>query len=118
MKFKLEGSEWSQEEENSGVQNNEAIIDNEQADVVNTQDVQDELQDVQENVLKFNNEDEVLEFIKSKEDLYTKVAPRSEEKELPSDIKKYLEFKEETGRGYCWGCGCASGITFMPWIQL
>ena len=101
MKFKLEGSEWSQEEENSGVQNNEAIIDNEQADVVNTQDVQedvqDKVQDVQDNVLKFNNEDEVLEFIKSKEDLYTKVAPRSEEKELPSDIKKYLEFKEETG---------------------
>jgi hypothetical protein len=104
MKFKLEGSEWSQEEENSGVQNNEAIIDNEQADVVNTQDVQEDVQekvqDVQENVLKFNNEDEVLEFIKSKEDLYTKVAPRSEEKELPSDVKKYLEFKEETGRGY------------------
>jgi hypothetical protein len=97
MKFKLEGSEWSQEEENSGVQNNEAIIDNEQANVVNTQDVQEEVQD---NVLKFNNEDEVLEFIKSKEDLYTKVAPRSEEKELPSDVKKYLEFKEETGRGY------------------
>lgn len=101
MKFKLEGSEWSQED---NVQNDEAIIDNEQPYVVNeeiTEEVVTEVQEeVQDNVLKFNSEDEVLEFIKSKEDLYSKVAPKSEEKELPSDIKKYLEFKEETGRGY------------------
>jgi hypothetical protein len=104
MKLKLEGSEWSQVEDNSGVQNNDVIIDNEQDSEVNTQDVQQDVQDdvenVQDNVLKFNNEDEVLEFIKSKEDLYSKVAVKSEEKELPSDIKKYLEFKEQTGRGY------------------
>jgi len=104
MKLKLEGSEWSQVEDNSGVQNDDVIIDNEQDSEVNTQDVQQDVQDdvenVQDNVLKFNNEDEVLEFIKSKEDLYSKVAVKSEEKELPSDIKKYLEFKEQTGRGY------------------
>jgi len=104
MKLKLEGSEWSQVEENSGVQNNDVIIENEQDSEVNTQNVTEQITNsvttTEENVLKFNNEDEVLEFIKSKEDLYSKVAVKSEEKELPSDIKKYLEFKEQTGRGY------------------
>lgn len=104
MKLKLEGSEWGQVEDNSGVQNDDVIIDNEQDSEVNTQDVTDQITDsvttTEDNVLKFNNEDEVLEFIKSKEDLYSKVAVKSEEKELPSDIKKYLEFKEQTGRGY------------------
>jgi hypothetical protein len=91
MKFKLEGSEWS-EESNSEVQE---VVQDVVEDVV-----QDEVVLEEGNVLKFNNEDEVLEFIKSKEDLYSKVAPKSESVEIPEDIKKYLEFKQETGRGY------------------
>jgi hypothetical protein len=91
MKFKLEGSEWS-EESNSEVQE---VVQEVVEDVV-----QDEVVLEEGNVLKFNNEDEVLEFIKSKEDLYSKVAPKSESVEIPEDIKKYLEFKQETGRGY------------------
>jgi hypothetical protein len=91
MKFKLEGSEWS-EESNSEVQE---VVQDVVEDVV-----QDEVVLEEGNVLKFNNEDEVLKFIKSKEDLYSKVAPKSESVEIPEDIKKYLEFKQETGRGY------------------
>lgn len=51
-------------------------------------------------VLTFNSDDDVLEYLKTKEELISKVAPKSESKELPEDVKKYLEFKEETGRGY------------------
>jgi hypothetical protein len=96
MKFKLEGSDWS-EENNSSVQ--EDVQQDVQQDV--QEDAQEDVQeDVQDNVLKFNNEDEVLEFIKSKEDLYSRVAPKEETTDIPDDIKKYLEFKKETGRSY------------------
>jgi hypothetical protein len=91
MKFKLEGSEWS-EENNTEVQ--------EQVQETVQEEAQEEVVQQEENVLKFNNEDEVLEFIKSKEDLYSKVAPKTESVEIPEDVKKYLEFKQETGRGY------------------
>jgi hypothetical protein len=98
FKMKLEGSEDFQ------VQDNEVLSDNEQETVVNEDAVDSAVEaevEVKENVLKFNNEDEVLEFIKSKEDLYSKVAPKSNDRDdLPEDISKYLEFKKETGRGY------------------
>ena len=56
--------------------------------------------DSEENVLKFNSDDDVLEYLKSKEDLLSKVTTKSESENLPDDVKKYLEFKKETGRGY------------------
>lgn len=102
FKMKLEGSEYPD------VQNNDAIIDNEQASEVNdqitdsvttTDDTPDEIIEDKQ-VLTFNNDDDVLEYLKTKEELLSKVAPKSESKELPEDVKKYLEFKEETGRGY------------------
>jgi len=101
--MKLEGSD------DSAVQNNDAFIENEQATEVNDQitdsvtttneDVSEEVKEDQ-NVLTFNSDDDVLEYLKTKEELLSKVAPKSESKELPEDVKKYLEFKEETGRGY------------------
>ena len=94
FKMKLEGSEDLQ------VQDNEVFSNNEQETVVN-EDAVDSVVEVEENVLKFNNEDEVLEFIKSKEDLYSKVSHKSNDRDdLPEDVSKYLEFKKETGRGY------------------
>ena len=103
FKMKLEGSD------DSAVQNNDAFIENEQATEVNDQitdsvtttneDVSEEVKEDQ-NVLTFNSDDDVLEYLKTKEELLSKVAPKSESKELPEDVKKYLEFKEETGRGY------------------
>lgn len=103
FKMKLEGSE------DSAVQNNDAFIENEQATEVNDQitdsvtttneDVSEEVKEDQ-NVLTFNSDDDVLEYLKTKEELLSKVAPKSESKELPEDVKKYLEFKEDTGRGY------------------
>ena len=100
FKMKLEGSEYSD------VQNNEEIIDNEQENIVNeeTTDTIEEKVEVEENkienALTFNSDDDILEYLKTKEELISKVAPKQEVKELPEDIKKYLEFKEETGRGY------------------
>lgn len=103
FKMKLEGSD------DSAVQNNDSFIDNEQATEVNDQitdavtttneDVSEEVNEGQ-NVLTFNSDDDVLEYLKTKEELLSKVTPKSEVKELPEDVKKYLEFKEETGRGY------------------
>ena len=102
FKMKLEGSEYSD------VQNNDVITDNEGASEVNdqitdsvtsTDDTTDEIIEDKQ-VLTFNNDDDVLEYLKTKEELLSKVAPRGEGKELPEDVKKYLEFKEETGRGY------------------
>lgn len=103
FKMKLEGSD------DSAVQNNDAFIENEQVTEVNDQitdavtatneDVSEEVNEDQ-NVLTFNSDDDVLEYLKTKEELLSKVAPKSESKELPEDVKKYLEFKEETGRGY------------------
>ena len=64
-------------------------------------DTQPEEVVIEENkVLTFNSDDDVLEYLKTKEELISKVTPKSESKELPEDVKKYLEFKEETGRGY------------------
>jgi hypothetical protein len=101
--MKLEGSN------DSAVQNNDAIIENEQVTEVNDQitdsvtttneDVSEEVNEDQ-NVLTFNSDDDVLEYLKTKEELLSKVTPKSESKELPEDVKKYLEFKEDTGRGY------------------
>lgn len=103
FKMKLEGSD------DSTVQNNDAFIENEQATEVNDQitdavtttneDVSEEVNEDQ-NVLTFNSNDDILEYLKTKEDLMSRISTRSEEVEIPEDVKKYLEFREETGRGY------------------
>lgn len=103
FKMKLEGSD------DSAVQNNDAFIENEQATEVNDQitdavtttneDVSEEVNEDQ-NVLTFNSNDDILEYLKTKEDLMSRISTRSEEVEIPEDVKKYLEFREETGRGY------------------
>lgn len=101
--MKLEGSD------DSAVQNNDALINNEQIttvddqitdSVTSTNEDVPEVVDENQNVLTFNSDDDVLEYLKTKEELLSKVTPKSEVKELPEDVKKYLEFKEETGRGY------------------
>lgn len=103
FKMKLEGSD------DSAVQNNDALINNEQIttvddqitdSVTSTNEDVPEVVDENQNVLTFNSDDDVLEYLKTKEELLSKVTPKSEVKELPEDVKKYLEFKEETGRGY------------------
>jgi len=101
--MKLEGSD------DSAVQNNDAFIENEQATEVNDQitdavtttneDVSEEVNEDQ-NVLTFNSNDDILEYLKTKEDLMSRISTRNEEVEIPEDVKKYLEFREETGRGY------------------
>jgi hypothetical protein len=103
FKMKLEGSD------DSTVQNNDAFIENEQATEVNDQitdavtttneDVSEEVNEDQ-NVLTFNSNDDILEYLKTKEDLMSMISTRIEEVEIPDDVKKYLEFREETGRGY------------------
>ncbi len=103
FKMKLEGSD------DSAVQNNDAFIENEQATEVNDQitdavtttneDVSEEVNEDQ-NVLTFNSNDDILEYLKTKEDLMSRISTRNEEVEIPEDVKKYLEFREETGRGY------------------
>jgi hypothetical protein len=102
-KMKLEGSD------DSTVQNNDAFIENEQATEVNDQitdsvtttneDVSEEVNEDQ-NVLTFNSNDDILEYLETKEDLMSRISARNEEVEIPEDVKKYLEFREETGRGY------------------
>lgn len=100
FKMKLEGSDYSDVHENEG------FIDNEQKDIVNeepTETIEEKVEVEEnkiENVLTFNSDDDILEYLKTKEELVSRVAPKQEGKELPEDIKKYLEFKEETGRGY------------------
>lgn len=104
FKMKLEGSDDNQIQENEVVDTTE-VINDQITDAVTTtnEDVVDEVIDEvvdNKNVLTFNSDDDVLEYLKTKEELLSKVAPKSESKELPEDVKKYLEFKEETGRGY------------------
>jgi hypothetical protein len=87
---------------------NDPVVDNVVTPTTDeTPQVDDQVLDTQpeevvenNNVLTFNSDDDVLEYLKTKEELISKVAPKSESKELPEDVKKYLEFKEETGRGY------------------
>ena len=87
---------------------NDPVVDNVVTETTDeTPQVDDQVLDTQpeevvenNNVLTFNSDDDVLEYLKTKEELISKVAPKSESKELPEDVKKYLEFKEETGRGY------------------
>lgn len=106
FKFRLEGEQdVSQELDTNNVQENVGFIDNEQADVVNDQ-VDDQVDDQEEstevienNVLTFNSDDDVLEYLKSKEELLSKVS-KNEVSEIPEDIKSYLDYKNETGRSY------------------
>lgn len=104
-KLKIEGD--------SVVQPNEEFSNNEQVSEVNNDVQQAETEDVKtdvvaeeeeqesQSVLKFNSEDEVLEYLKSKEELLSKVVTTpKQEVELPEDVKKYLEFKSETGRSF------------------
>jgi hypothetical protein len=89
---------------------NDPVVDNVVAEttdetpqeVLETTDITTVEEEAQQDntVLTFNSDDDVLEYLKTKEELISKVAPKSESKELPEDVKKYLEFKEETGRGY------------------
>lgn len=99
-KLKIEGD--------SIVQPNEEFSNNEQVSEVNNDQITDSVttdnegvnEGVSQNVLKFNSEDEVLEYLKSKDELLSKVVTSKQEVELPEDVKKYLEFKSETGRSF------------------
>ena len=102
-KLKIEGD--------SIVQPNEEFINNEQANEVNNDQITDSVTTDNEgviegvsqepqDVLKFSNEDEVLEYLKSKEELLSRIAPTKQDVEIPEDVKKYLEFKSETGRSF------------------
>ncbi len=81
-KMKLEGSD------DSAVQNNDAFIENEQATEVNDQitdavtttneDVSEEVNEDQ-NVLTFNSNDDILEYLETKEDLMSRISARNEE---------------------------------------
>lgn len=98
FKFRLEGEQDApQEVDNSVVQDNAEFMDNEQVDKANNEE--DVQEDVQDNVLTFNNDDDILEYLKSKEELMSKVS-RNEDSEIPDDIKSYLDYKKETGRSY------------------
>jgi len=98
FKFRLEGEQDApQEVDNSVVQDNAEFMDNEQVDEVNNEEGVQE--DAQDNVLTFNNDDDILEYLKSKEELMSKVS-RNEDSEIPEDIKSYLDYKKETGRSY------------------
>lgn len=60
--------------------------------------VDDNLEE-KKDVLTFNTEEDILEYIKSKEELLSKFKT-TEEVDIPEDIKKYLEYKKETNRSY------------------
>ena len=110
-KLKIEGDSIVQAQESfsdneqTSEMNNDQIIDsvtaenNEGVSEGVSEGVNQKEEGESQNVLKFNNEDEVLEYLKSKEDLISKVAPK-QEVEIPEDVKKYLEFKSETGRSF------------------
>ena len=104
-KLKIEGDsivqpteEFSNNEQVNEVNNDVQQVETEgvQTDVVVNQEKQEESKDV----LKFNSEDEVLEYLKSKEELLSKITPAKQDVEIPEDVKKYLEFKSETGRSF------------------
>lgn len=101
FKFRLEGDQDTSQEvvvDSNDAQNALDIKDEPQQN--SQDDVQDIVQDdVQSNVLTFNNDDDILEYLKSKEDLMSKVSTKSET-EIPEDIKGYLDYKKETGRDY------------------
>jgi hypothetical protein len=109
-KLKIEGDsvvqhteEFSNNEQVSEVNNNQTTdsvtTNNEAVNEAVNEGVNQE-QEESQNVLKFNSEDEVLEYLKSKEELLSKVVTPKQEVELPEDVKKYLEFKSETGRSF------------------
>lgn len=103
-KLKIEGDsivqpteEFSNNEQVSEVNNEiqQVVTEDVKTDVVVEEDIQES-----QSVLKFNSEDEVLEYLKSKEELLSKITPAKQDVEIPEDVKKYLEFKSETGRSF------------------
>ena len=111
FKMRLEGNEEFHE---PNVENQEPV------DNAPTEEVSEEIKDINEDVadgngvvnqeevtptasdleVKFElDEEKVSEYLKNNPELLNKLKP-SNEVDLGEDVKKYLEFKKETGRGY------------------
>lgn len=108
IKLRLEGEQDYSQEIDNDVQDVQDDVQLEVQDDVQEQQkydgeeevVQEDVQeDAQDSVLTFNSDDDILEYLKSKEDLMSKVSTKNET-EIPEDIKGYLDYKKETGRDY------------------
>ncbi len=94
-----------QETENEEVVEQEDVI--EQEDIVNEEAVEEEeyveesLEEEEEyEYVDIDSEEQLIDYIKDNPEILSKLTP-SEQRELPEDVKKYLEFREETnGRGF------------------
>jgi len=103
LKFRLEGEEYSSQVEDNNIQQEDTIVEQTELNdgSESSSDKGDEPAEsiVEENTLTFKSDDDVLEYLKSKEELMSKVSTKSEV-EIPEDIKAYLDYKKETGRSY------------------
>jgi len=85
------------------IDDNSEIVELAQEEVITEEVITEEVEGdvITEGEASKWNDEEVLEYIKSNPELSDKLTTRVEvQTEIPDDVKKYLEFKKETGRGY------------------
>ena len=80
---------------------NEEVVEQEQEEVVEQEDVIDEVVEEEEyEYVDIDSDEQLIDYIKENPEILNQLTP-SEQRELPEDVKKYLEFREETnGRGF------------------
>jgi len=82
---------------------NEEVVEQEQEEVVEQEDVIDEVVEEEEEEYEYvdiDSDEQLIDYIKENPEILNQLTP-SEQRELPEDVKKYLEFREETnGRGF------------------
>ena len=86
---------------------NEEVVENEEEVVEEVEEVIDEVVEQEEEeeegeyeYVDIDSDEQLIDYIKENPEILNQLTP-SEQRELPEDVKKYLEFREETnGRGF------------------
>ncbi len=82
------------------IENEEVVEQEEVIEEVVEEVVEQETEEEEYEYVDIDSDEQLIDYIKDNPEILNKLTP-SEQKELPEDVKKYLEFKEETnGRGF------------------
>tara|TARA_R110002012_G_scaffold93641_3_gene227269 strand:- start:2834 stop:3874 length:1041 start_codon:yes stop_codon:yes gene_type:complete len=82
---------------------NEEVVEQEEETIDEVEEIVDEVVEQEEEEYEYvdiDSDEQLIDYIKENPEILNQLTP-SEQRELPEDVKKYLEFREETnGRGF------------------
>ena len=90
-----------QEIENEEViENEEEVVENKEEEVIDEVVEEEIVEEEEYEYVDIESDEQLIDYIKENTEILNQLTP-SEQRELPEDVKKYLEFREETnGRGF------------------